>query len=360
MVREARSVLVLCVDRDNDIGETVSVATPIMGEESFREVATRFAIKRPDDSDSNAMFAALKIYSELKGEFEQIEVALVAGHREEGVKADAKIAEELDQLLSTRKFDAVVLVSDGPTDELVLPIIQSRLPVLSVHRVVVQQSRGVEESFLLVLRYAKRLFEEEKYKKYALGVPGALISLYVFLSFAMPSYVWPLTLLALGLGMTVKGFSLDEFIKNTYRASPVIFASLLASLLIAAFALTAGFASISRLSGLSGFEAIGFFLLSNVGEQILVLDLLMVSLLLPLAAQMLEVILGNRKLSASDYGAVLLTVLLRQILLEYSKLLAGSGSIFAMLLWIIITLIALSILVAIRPIVSSLAVRRTL
>ncbi|MEM1508717.1 MAG: DUF373 family protein [Thermofilaceae archaeon] len=360
MIGKARSVLVLCVDRDNDVGEIAGVATPIMGEEPFREAATKFAIKRPDDSDSNAMFAALKIYSELKNEFEQVEVALIAGHRDEGIKADTKIAGELDQLLSAKKFDTVVLVSDGPTDELVLPVIQSRLPVLSIHRVVVQQSRGVEESFLLVLRYVKRLFEEEKYKKYALGVPGALVSLYVFLSFAMPSYVWPFTLLALGLGMAIKGFSLDEFIKNTYKSSPVIFASLLASLLITAFALAAGFASISRLSGLNGFEAIGYFLLSNVGEQILVLDLLIVSLLLPLAAQMLEAILGNKRLSASDYGAVALTVLLRQILLEYSKLLTGSGSILTMLLWIIITLIILSILVAARPIVSSFTVKRTL
>jgi len=344
-----RSVLVLCVDRDNDVGEVVGVSTPLIGEEAVERAAVEFAMKRPEDSDANAIFAALKMYRELKAEggFEEVEVALVAGHRDEGVKADMRIGEELDEILASRRFDAAILVSDGPTDELVLPILQSRVPVLSVQRVVVQQSRGVEESFLLILRYLRRLLEEEKYKKYSLGIPGALIALYIMLSILVPGYVWHLLLLVLGLSMLVKGFSLDEILRKIYRASPLLFASLVASLLLIALALMTGVNRVSELRSVGVFEALGYFLLASMGEQVLVLDLMVLSLSLPLAAEVLDAVFSDKQVGFSDYGALVLLLLFRQVLLEYSKVLVGTGSIFTLLYWIALTIVVLAVLAAV-------------
>ena len=345
-VKRPRSVLVLCVDRDDDVGEVVGVETPLLGERELVKTALEFATRRPEDSDANALFAALRTYRELResGTFEEVEVALVAGHRDEGVKADMKIGEELDRLLSARKFDAAILVSDGPTDELVLPILQSRLPVLSIQRVVVQQSRGVEESFLLLLRYLRRLLEEERYKKYSLGVPGALLALYILLSILVPGYVWHLLLLILGASMLVKGFSLDILVRKIYSASPILFTSLAASSLLVILALITGVNYASTLRGVRGLEIVGYFLLASLGEQVLVLDLLTVSISLPLVAKILDSTLNNEPVSFSDYGALVLLLLFRQVLLEYSKVLVGSGSVFTLFYWIAMAIVGIAAL----------------
>ncbi|MEM0223784.1 MAG: DUF373 family protein, partial [Thermofilum sp.] len=58
-------LLVLCVDRDNDIGTTLGVQTPILGEEALTRVAIEFALRRPEDSDANAIFAALQTLRDL-------------------------------------------------------------------------------------------------------------------------------------------------------------------------------------------------------------------------------------------------------------------------------------------------------
>jgi putative membrane protein len=352
MPREVpRAVLVLCVDRDNDVGEVAGLQTPIVGVEALERAAVEFAAKRPEDSDVNAIFAALKLYRELKeqGIANEVEVALVAGHKDEGVKADMRISEELDMILSSRKFDAVVLVSDGPTDELVLPLVQSKIPVLSVQRVVVQQSRGVEESFMLFLRYVRKLFEEEKYKKYALGVPGGLITLYVLLSLFVPGFAWPLLVAALGLALLVKGFSIDEYIAKTYRTSPILLTALVASALIVLLALASGLGGVSSLGGAKGLEVLGYFLLTSLGEQVLVLDLLFAAALLPLVAQAVEAALGNKHVGAREAVATVLLVMLRQVMFEYARLLVGAGSILSLLLWVALAILALAAVVAILP-----------
>lgn len=329
--------------------------TPVVGEEAVRRVATMFATKRPEDSDVNALFAALKLYHELKGwsGVEEVEVAIVAGHKDEGVKADVQISRELDAILSTRKFDAAVLVSDGPTDELVLPIVQSRIPVMSVQRVVVQQSRGVEESFLLFVRYARRLFEEERYKKYALGLPGAFITLYAVLSVALPMYLWPLLVTAVGLAMIVKGFSIDAYIARIYRSSPIRLSALVASLLIVALALASGFASVASLGGAGGLELLGYFLLTSLSEQVLVVDLLFVAALLPLAAQAVEAALGNGQFGAREAAIMVLLIAMRQVMLEYARLLVGVGSVLTLMLWVTVTILALTATALLSSLLSS-------
>ena len=354
------SVLVLCVDRDNDVGEVAGIHTPIVGEANLLKTAVEFAAKRPEDSDLNAIFAAIKLYRELKrsGGFGEVEVALVAGHREEGIKADIRIREELREILSSRKFESAILVSDGPTDELILPVLQGVLPVLSIHRVVVQQSRGVEESFLLMLRYARRLVEDEKYRKYSLGVPGLLIASYIFLSIIIPGFVWQILLLLSGLALLIKGFSLDVEVKKIYESSPLVFTSLAASTLLFILSVISGFNYIGSLKGITGIEAIGYFFLASLGGQVLVLDLIILSLLVPLSAQMLDYLFANKPMNPGDYGLIVFLVLFRQILLEYSKILVGGGSIFSLLYWIAVTIVVIALIVAFFTLISKRAVER--
>ena len=76
-----RRVLILCVDKDDDIGQVLECQTPIIGRDFVLKMAVLFAIKRPEDSDSNAMFAAVQIYDQLAKIIgrENCEVAVISG-----------------------------------------------------------------------------------------------------------------------------------------------------------------------------------------------------------------------------------------------------------------------------------------
>ena len=156
-----RRILVLYVDRDDDIGVKAKIKTPIIGREDNLKAALSFALSDPEDSDVNALFAAIQLFDSLKKQKDVIcEIATISGSPNGGIEADLRIREQLDEVLNRFKPDGVVLVSDGVDDEQVAPIIQSKIPIVSVRRVVVVQSRGVEETYMVLVKYLKKLYEE--------------------------------------------------------------------------------------------------------------------------------------------------------------------------------------------------------
>ncbi|MDH3501595.1 MAG: DUF373 family protein, partial [Nitrosopumilus sp.] len=64
-VSAANRLLVICVDRDNDVGEKTGIITPVIGRDSCIEAAQRLALEDPEDADSNSIFAAIKTYEDL-------------------------------------------------------------------------------------------------------------------------------------------------------------------------------------------------------------------------------------------------------------------------------------------------------
>ena len=226
MSKLVRRLIVLYVDRDNDVGERLGVPTPIIGRNNVLKVATEYILRYPDDSDANAMFGAIQLYDTLISTFgaENVEIAVVTGTSSEDVTADMKILSEVDRVLQVFDADGFVVVSDGPSDEIVVPLIQSRRPVVSVRRIVVKQTRGFEEFAVLARYYIGKLFSEPRYRRYALGVPGALLLIYgAFYS------VWPyipaivrtmiiasITIL-LGAAFILYGFNLHESLLRFLR-----------------------------------------------------------------------------------------------------------------------------------------------
>src|ERR671927_1634687 len=71
-------VLVLCIDRDDDIGSKGGIETPIVGRDACINAGMRLAIEDPEDADSNAIFGAVKAYEELVSKGYDAEVAVVA------------------------------------------------------------------------------------------------------------------------------------------------------------------------------------------------------------------------------------------------------------------------------------------
>ena len=103
--RNYSKVIIICIDRDDDIGIKGGMETPIIGKESCVNAGTRLAIEDPEDSDSNAIFGAVKSYEEFKMKGYDVEIALVAGKFNRGIDGDVKIAQEIDKVLEVYAAD---------------------------------------------------------------------------------------------------------------------------------------------------------------------------------------------------------------------------------------------------------------
>jgi len=239
-------ILILCVDRDGDIETKAEIRTPIIGREQNLEAATALALKDPEEADANAMFEAIRIFDRLKSEsreHESFEVATISGSEIGGVGADRKIVSELNEVLKKFPATGVILVTDGFTDEMVLPLIESRIPVSSVRRVVIKHSESIEETAALFTRYLRMIWENPKYGRIFLGLPGILLVLLGFLwVFNLLTYFWIAFLLVLGFIFLIKGFGIDRLAKKAYiwikEYSPPPF-----HIQIASFTAIAGFLS---------------------------------------------------------------------------------------------------------------------
>lgn len=215
------NVLVLCVDRDGDIGAKASLKTPICGREQNLSAAVAFALKDPEEPDANAMFEAIRVFDHLRKEgkpHEDFQIATISGSEFGDVSADRKLVSELNEVLTNFKANEVVLVTDGYQDELVLPLIESRVAVSSVRRIVIKHSKSIEETAAVFSRYLKRLVEDPRYSRPLLGIPGILLIVLVILSFynllALTGLVF---LVILGGTLFIKGFGVDKAAKNAVK-----------------------------------------------------------------------------------------------------------------------------------------------
>lgn len=221
-----KKILVLIIDRDNDIEKVTGIKTPIIGKDELLKAAIEFAKLSPEDSDLNVIFAGLQLLEKLNNEGVKAEVALVGGDESDPVKGDLRIKNDVEKLKSSYGLDGAIIVSDGTEDELVIPVIQSVLPIVSVKRVVVEQLRGVEETYILLGKYLKKAIFEPRFSRIFLGIPGIIILSVVLLSFL--GYLQYATLvigIIISGAMIVRGFNLEEMIYEYWASSPIMFVS---------------------------------------------------------------------------------------------------------------------------------------
>ncbi|MFP3300667.1 MAG: DUF373 family protein [Thermoplasmatales archaeon] len=176
--------LILCVDRDNDLGEKARIETPIVGREFVLNAGISLLLADPEDSDGNSLFLAVKEYDELKKKGEDVEIAAIAGDKNVGGVSDLIISEQLDTVLKATNPDNAIFISDGAEDEFILPIILSRIKIRMVKRVVVRQEKNIESLYYIVIRALK----EEKFLKKVLaplGVAFLVLGLSMLLIFIL-------------------------------------------------------------------------------------------------------------------------------------------------------------------------------
>ncbi len=217
-------LLVICVDRDNDVGEKAGITTPVIGRDKCIEAAQRLALEDPEDADSNSIFSAIKTYEDLISKNYQVEVVTIAGVKNRGIQADEKILRETKQVFEMFSAEGAVIVSDGEDDEAVIPVIQNVLPVVSVQRVVMKVSRSVEYSYAVFGRYLKMIAYDSRYSKFFLGVPGILLLIGgIATVFNYTAEIFAVLVSILGGAFLVRAFDVDKRWSSWSKPTPMGF-----------------------------------------------------------------------------------------------------------------------------------------
>ncbi len=207
------SVLVICVDRDNDIGEKLGVNGPIIGRKECMEVAKNLAIEDPGESDANSLFGAIKEYDGLKKRGEEVYLAAFTGDKEVGIKSDIKIVRQLEKVIKKYDIKKAVFVSDGAEDECLIPIIQSKLQILSVVKIVVRQSSQLESGYYVALNFFKDIISDPQASKIVLGLPAIALVLYSLFG----DLGWRVTLGVIGGYLMIRAFHMERFVVSFFN-----------------------------------------------------------------------------------------------------------------------------------------------
>jgi len=245
----ANKLLVICIDRDDDLGRKTGIPTPVVGRDACIEAAQRLALEDPEDADSNSIFFAIKTYEDLVSKGYKAQVVTVTGVENRGVQADEKVASEIKLVLKKFSANGAVIVSDGEDDEMVIPVIQNVIPVISVQRVVMQVSRTIEHSYAVFGKFLKLVMYNPKYSKFFLGVPGILLLIGGI--GAVTGYnaeIFAVLVSILGGAFLIRAFDIDKAWANWAKPTPEGFTrmfTLITGLILIAASVPAGIASVS-------------------------------------------------------------------------------------------------------------------
>jgi len=245
----ANKLLVICIDRDDDLGRKTGITTPVVGRNACIEAAQRLALEDPEDADSNSIFFAVKTYEDLVSKGYKTQVVVVTGVENRGVQADEKVASEIKLVLKKFSADGAVIVSDGEDDEMVIPVIQSVIPVISVQRVVMQVSRTIEHSYAVFGKFLKLVMYNPKYSKFFLGVPGILLLIGGI--GAVTGYnaeIFAVLVTILGGAFLIRAFDIDKAWSNWAKPTPEGFTrmfTLITGLILIAASVPAGITTVS-------------------------------------------------------------------------------------------------------------------
>jgi len=211
----AGRTLVLSVDRDDDIGWKAKVESPAIGRAACLKAANTLALADPEDSDINAIFSAVRIYDELTAKGEEVAIAVVAGNHLHMIDGDRRIATSLEQVIKKTQATNCILVTDGAEDEYVIPIIQSRIPVSSIRRVIVNQMPNLEGTYYIL----KKFLDDPKISRMVFIPLGLAMMLYATAYLLdYPGVATIIVVGVIGCYLLYKGFGFDEIVHSIIDA----------------------------------------------------------------------------------------------------------------------------------------------
>ncbi len=198
------STLVLCIDR----GELASDG-PVVGADAIEALVTEAGLEDPEDSRVNCLLETLRVARDLESEGDDPTVALVSGLGD-AVSADRAVARHTDDLVRQYSPDSAVVVVDSAEDERLVPIVESRVRVDAVDRVVVRQAHDIESTYYLLKQF---LADEELRATILVPVGAALLAFPVLLLLA-DSLTLALSAIAAVIGtfLLYKGLGIDDWL----------------------------------------------------------------------------------------------------------------------------------------------------
>nr|WP_303647242.1 DUF373 family protein [Haloarchaeobius sp. FL176] len=213
--------MVVCVDRTDDIGRKTGLKTPVVGWEAVRSLVTDVGLADPEDSSVNTLLETLRVARDLRDADEEAIVAVVSGASDSVVGADRAVGQQLDELLETHDIDSAVVVIDSAEDERLVPVVESRLRVDSVDRVVVRQARDLESTYYLL----KQFLADEELRQTVLVPLGVALVAFPALALWRGPAVGAATITAVvGLFLLYKGFAVDDVMKDvTQRTQTALY-----------------------------------------------------------------------------------------------------------------------------------------
>ncbi|HXW37367.1 MAG TPA: DUF373 family protein [Nitrososphaerales archaeon] len=333
MSEENERYLVLCVDRDDDLGRKTGISTPVVGRQQVVSAATRLAVADPEEADTNAMFASVKKFDELGAKGVAAEVAVVCGDENGGFDADRKVRREVEAVIGDGRFSGIIFVSDGGDDEQVMPLLQNIRPIVSVVRVAIKHSESVEQTYMVLGRYLRMLVFDPRYSKWVLGVPGVILLLAGILIAANQTLAAELlALLIIGGAFAVRGFNLDRWLAGILSRGPygyVRLFSTIASGLVILVGISSGYALASASAQAASVVAHPSLLLVDAG--ILAgyfisgaLFLVSIGLIIYTTGSMLAHLVRGSQRAWRDGVAILMVVLLYYPVGTFASILIGA------------------------------------
>ncbi|ELY43606.1 DUF373 family protein [Natronorubrum bangense] len=203
------TTLVVCLDRTDDVGRKTGLRSPVVGWEAVRALVTDVGLADPEDSGVNSLLETLRVAQDLRDENEDVVVAVVSGDRESMVSADRAVAHQLDELVAEYDPDSAVVVIDSAEDERLVPIVESRMQVDSVDRVVVRQARDIESTYYLL----KQFLADEELRQTVLVPIGLTLLVFPMLATVVgPAEGAAAITTVIGVFLLYKGFNIDELV----------------------------------------------------------------------------------------------------------------------------------------------------
>ncbi|WP_137289770.1 DUF373 family protein [Natronorubrum halophilum] len=203
------TTLVVCLDRTDDVGRKTGLRSPVVGWEAVRALVTDVGLADPEDSGVNSLLETLRVAQNLRDEAEEVVVAVVSGDRESMVSADRAVATQLDELVAEYDPDSAVVVIDSAEDERLVPIVESRMQVDSVDRVVVRQARDIESTYYLLKQF---LADEELRQTILVPIGLTLLVFPILATVFSPAEGAAAITTVIGVFLLYKGFNVDELV----------------------------------------------------------------------------------------------------------------------------------------------------
>jgi putative membrane protein len=173
-------ILVLCVDRDDDLGVKAGINGPVIGRKENLDAAMALGLADPEEVDTNTIFSGLQLYDDLTKRGIEAEISTISGDSHVGFQSDLILTTQLENVLEVVKPDRAILVSDGAEDESIYPVISSRVKIDSVKKVYVKQSKSIEGTYYMIVK----TLQDEKMRRRWVVPLSLLLIIWGSLSFA--------------------------------------------------------------------------------------------------------------------------------------------------------------------------------